>query len=346
MTAPLRSFDTYLGRFYAHPQTPPEDLRTTRWGGGTWDVPKLPRTRFSPNPSITNIMKVLDEGFLPGYHSKLVATYAVEHLDEVTTLISESSPEAAIELLRAVPDIPHPNAAVGDQIHYAIEQDVARRQGRPYREASLSTIGARRMFAQWLKFIQDEKPEILHSEFNVWSYKHDYAGTGDLMMVIRGMPWIIDLKSGNRIYPKVAMQTAAAQNADSLITADGAEIEMPRSAYLGVLHIRPMSIKLYQIEREEEAWRAFLNCRGLFEWLWHYKDESLPDTPLIEVKASIKGIKLCAMTTAAAPSSLSPANGAPRRRLSRQCSTRRKPRSSSPSSSSRTTVTPLTTSSR
>lgn len=278
MTAPLRSFNTDWGRYYHHP--------SFGKGGG--------KGRYAPNPSITNVMKMLDEGFLPGYHSKLVAEYAVENIEEVQGLIAKVSPEAAISMLRDVPHKPHPNSAIGDEVHSAVEQHVRKLQGLPYKAPKLSTITAKRMLAQWLAFVEQEKPKIHYCEYNVWSYEHGYAGTGDLFMEVRGELRIVDLKSGTRIYPKVGMQTAAAKRAQSLITSAGDEIAMPAASRTSVLHIRPMSIRLYDIDHEEENWRAFLACRELFRWVQMAGSEEspvLPAAPSVEVKASVKGIK-------------------------------------------------------
>lgn len=277
MTSPLRAFNTDWGRYYHHP--------SFQKGGG--------KGKYAPNPSITNVMKVLDEGFLPGYYSKLVATYAVENMEEVAELISTLSPQAAIDMLREVPYQPHPNSAIGDEVHYAVEQHVRKLHGLPYEVPKLSTITAKRMLAQWLEFVRVHQPDIHYCEYNVWSYKHGYAGTGDLLMEVNGELHIVDLKSGTRIYPKVGMQTAAAKRADSLITFSGTEIDMPAVHKTSVLHIRPMSIKLFEIEHEEDNWKAFLACRELFSWVQLAGNEEtpiLPFAPLIEVKASVKGI--------------------------------------------------------
>lgn len=268
MTAPKLSYDTAFGRFYRHPAA---SRVTSALGQVIVDIdsPK------SPKPSITNVIKMMDEGFLPGYHGKLIAEYAIENLDSLKAL----PPEDAVAKLRSIPDEPHPNADIGTNVHAMID---AFHQGRPVPEGK--TITARRMYAQYLHFLSEAKPEVIRTEYTVWSYEHGYAGTGDMLWRFRGLPTVVDFKSGNAIYPKVAMQCAAIQNADVILNEDGTESEMPSTSGLQVVHIRPMSIKLYELSREREAWLAFLACKRLFDWVRFDREFTIPAEPLIKTE--------------------------------------------------------------
>ena len=282
MTAPLRSYDTNFGRFYSHPSVAPKPA--SRWPDESEEV----ETPYSPKPSITNIMKMLDEAFLPGYHSKLVAEYAVDNIDQLADWLHEhpDGRQTLISELKAVPLEPHPNAAIGDEVHNAIDRDIKGEETGP----PLSTITAKRMFAQWLHFKAVRKPRIIQSEFTVWSYEYGYAGTGDLLWEDEDGVWIVDTKTGNRIYPKVAMQTAAAQHADVILDGDGNEHSMVKAGNLGVLHIRPMSAKLYKIEHADEAWGAFLACKRLFDWTRYCKESSIGGV-MANTAADVKGLR-------------------------------------------------------
>lgn len=272
MTRPKRTFDTEFGRFYNHPAS------QARVSSALAQVLSSVRTtdREQPNPSVTNIMKVLDEGFLPRYYSRLVADFAVEAHEQIDAMLIAGNAEQAVELLRTRPDLDHMNSAIGTEIHKAIE-DYA--DGK---KPVLTWPQSAKMFAQWVYFQKMTGIKLIRTEFTVWNYTHGYAGTGDFIAKLNGRYMIVDAKSGTRIYPKVAMQNAAIQHGESIIAVNGEEKPFQWIEDLGVLHIRPMSCKLYKLERTEEAFEAFLACKRLFDWIRFDKDGCIPAKPDIE----------------------------------------------------------------
>lgn len=237
-----------------------------------YDVSTVPDGPHSPNPSITNIIGMMNEDFLPTYYAKLVAEYAISHMDALKFASERFGEQVAIGTLKAVPSQPHPNAAIGDEVHNAIDALIKNEPPTP-----LTTVTAVRMFAQFVNFLEVRRPRILYSEYTVWSYKHGFAGTGDLMWEDDEGVWFVDTKTGNNIYPKVALQTSAAVNADVLINADGSESPIPRGTVQGVLHVRPMSVKLHKLQHTDEAWEAFLACKVLFDWRRFCKETTVAE---------------------------------------------------------------------
>lgn len=274
MTAPERSFNTNFGRFYAHPSSGVTGLGISALAMINLMQLKGPN---APKPSVTNVIKVMDEGFLPGYHAKLVAEHAVSHLDAIRDTVAKFGDAVAIGALKAVPSQPHPAGPIGDEVHAAIDKF---HEGEPIPE--LTTITARRMFARYLGFVAEHKPEVIRTEFTCWSYKYGYAGTGDLLWRFRGGIWIVDTKTGARVYPKVAMQNAALANADVIITADGDEIPMVQVDKIGCLHVRPMSARLYELQHADMAFAAFLGLKTVFDWMRYHKELTVPEVPILE----------------------------------------------------------------
>lgn len=232
---------------------------------------------YTPRPSITNIIGIMNEGFLPSYYAKLVATYAVENLAGIKYQSEKFGNETAINALKAIPSRPNPASAIGDEVHDAIDRFF---HGDVASDDEFSTPTARQMFRQWRHFHAESGIEILSTEFTVWSYKHGYAGTGDIMARFQDAVWIMDTKTGNRVYPKVAMQCAALANADVILTDDGRELPMPATDKIGVLHVRPRSVKLYELQHAEGAFDAFLGLKGAFDWNRYYKHHTVPHEPL------------------------------------------------------------------
>lgn len=273
MTVPLRSFHTDFGRFYAHPSSGVKGFSSAALANldlGT-------EGPYAPKPSVTNIIGLLDEGFLPGYYAKLVAEHAVSHLDEIGYTVDKFGPAVAVGALKAVPSQPHPAGPIGDEVHAAID---AYHRGVPI--PPLTTITAERMFSRYQGFMAEHKPVVIQSEFTVWSYKHGYAGTGDLLWQFRDAVWVVDTKTGNRVYPKVAMQCAALANADVIIDGEGNERPMRSVDRIGVLHVRPFSARLYELQHADMAFEAFLGLKEAFDWVRFAKDRTVPAQPILE----------------------------------------------------------------
>jgi hypothetical protein len=271
MTKPKRAFDTEYGRFYAHPASgvPSNIMRS---------APFDPSAPTSPKPSVTNIIALMDEGFLPGYYAKLVSEYAVANFSQLKYVAERFGPDVAIGQLKAVPNRPNPSSAIGDDVHNHID---LYHQGEDLPD--FETITAKHMFERYLQFYAAYKPNVMYSEFTVWSYKYGYAGSGDLMWMLDGKRWIVDSKTGIRPYPKVAMQNAALANADVIIEEDGTETPMPQADSLGVLHLRPMSCRLYPLQHTDAAFQAFLGLKTAFDWMRFEKQDTIPLMPVLQV---------------------------------------------------------------
>lgn len=267
MTAPVNSFQTNFGRFYSHPKfvgTHSTDADGVLIPGRQDDSP------YKPNPSITNIIGMMNKDFLPRYYAKLVAEYAVDNLESLQFARDRFGRDMAVGTAKAVVNQPHPNAAIGDEVHDAIDRWV---KGEAPKDLvnQFSTSTADNMFRQFLHFmhVKQDEIEIVRSEYTVWSYRHGYAGTGDLLWYDRGRLCIVDTKTGANVHPEVAMQTVAISKADVILEPDGSELEigdMFADVDLYVLHVRPRSVKLHKLFETEEAWKTFLACRQIFDW--------------------------------------------------------------------------------
>jgi hypothetical protein len=273
LTKPKRAFDTEYGRFYAHPASgvPSAIMRPQNFD---------PDAPTSPKPSVTNIIRMMDEGFLPGHYAKLVSEYAVDNFGSIKYTADRFGRDVAVGQLKAVPSRPNAAAAIGDEVHAAIDKF---HQGGITDPQEFSTTTAKQMFARYVEFYLAHKPKILRSEFTVWSYEHGYAGSGDLMWLLDDKCWVVDTKTGVRAYPKVAMQNAAIAHGDVIIEDNGTETPMPPVDFLGVLHVRPRSCRLYELQHTEAAFRAFLGLKTVFDWTRFEKPSTIPLLPVLQV---------------------------------------------------------------
>lgn len=63
----------------------------------------------------------------------------------------------------------------------------------------------------WEKFVKDNSVEIIQNEVKVYSSVLLVAGTIDRVVLYRGKPWYLDIKSGQKIAPETKLQLAGYQ---------------------------------------------------------------------------------------------------------------------------------------
>jgi hypothetical protein len=170
--------------------------------------------------------------------AKEAATYAANNHDELGRLTIESRIE---QIKKAPRDKRDKAASRGTALHGICEQillgnDVI---------VPLVLQPSIRAFRQ---FVEDFQPELIAAECTVFNMQHNYAGTLDMICKIGGENWLIDIKTGNGIYPETALQLAAYASADYVALPDGSEDTLPEVHELGVLHLRDDGYRLKQID--------------------------------------------------------------------------------------------------
>lgn len=252
MTAPELAIPTQNGRFYVHP-------------GNQAAV-----------PSITNIIGMKSKPlFRAGL--KKAARYASNNLPMLSMLDAES----AYKLIADPPDEDNEPSAIGDLVHKWIEEFiVSGGQGPPKADVEAAPNTARWMFEHFVSdFHIPRQPQYTGTEFTVWSNRYGYAGTADFSAMLYGHHTLVDTKTGKQPYPEVAMQLAAIANADFVLAPDGTESRVPEYARYAVLHVRPRSAKLHPVFNIEEAFKAFLGLKAVFDWNINYAPRSIGYAP-------------------------------------------------------------------
>lgn len=115
-------------------------------------------------------------------------------------------------------------------------------------------------------FCAAHQPRVLFAEATVWSDKHGYAGTTDLIAVLQDtLTYCIDRKTGKAIYGEASLQLCAYRNAE-LILPHGADEPkaMPQIDHTAVLLLRPDGT--YQFNVVLADLRHFLAAKELWEW--------------------------------------------------------------------------------
>lgn len=66
-----------------------------------------------------------------------------------------------------------------------------------------------RMLCKFNEFWDRYKPELISSECHLFSDAYKFAGTADIICIINGEVWLIDIKTSNSIHKSFELQTAA-----------------------------------------------------------------------------------------------------------------------------------------
>jgi hypothetical protein len=212
-------------------------------------------------PSVTTILsKALAKPGLVPWASKMVAEGAIRDFDYWTGLDDEE----AIGYLSGLPNARRNTSAVlGNVIHAAAESySLTGELAKPVSdEAAAYLVG-------FNQFIVDHKPKFLLTEQAVFNRTYRYAGTLDSLVRIGRTVWILDTKTGNRVYPEVALQLAAYANAEFIGRDGGLEEPMPQAKKGGVLHLTPEGYHFIPVRIDSEVFDTFLSAIDMFNWSW------------------------------------------------------------------------------
>jgi hypothetical protein len=221
-------------------------------------------------PSVTAILNGgVPKPFLPRWAAKAAAEYAIAHLDHLRRL----PPRQAIREVRQAPFTKRDAAAeVGDLVHAVVE---AAATGQPCPAVPDDAAG---YVAGFDRFTADHAPGFLAAEQTVYSRRYGYAGTFDLLATLpdHGLV-LVDVKTGNRVYPEACLQLAAYAAADFIGQADGAtEQPLPAIQAGAVLHLRPGGYQLLPVPIGPAVLEAFLSALAVFRFATDLAPTLLP----------------------------------------------------------------------
>ena len=131
----------------------------------------------------------------------------------------------------------------------------------------------------------DFKP--LLCEQAVWSHKHEYAGTMDLLAEINGRVTLIDWKTGKSVYREAFLQNAAYRVAmiemgllPNQVECDGLIVRLPK------LETDPTFEAVKVTEDMGALFEVFMHTKRL--WEWTQKDEELTESPEVRADVSLQ----------------------------------------------------------
>jgi hypothetical protein len=160
-------------------------------------------------------------------------------------------------------------SAIGSQAHERIEWEIKRQLMHDVGPCPVISDAAMLAVGAWERWKNSVEFKPLLCEQAVWSDTHQYAGTMDLLAEINGEVFLIDWKTGKRIYEEAYLQNAAYRQA----VMEMGLLPNPDQP------IKGMIVRLPKVETDPEfeakevpgefdtLLEAFLTTRKLWAWL-------------------------------------------------------------------------------
>lgn len=212
-----------------------------------------------PVPGVTTIIgRGLPKPALPYWAAKLVAEAAADEAETMADTIRIMGRETVVKRLKRAPWRVRDDAAVrGTRVHALAEALVA---GGGAVEVPAHLAGYVEGYARLLDEL-DLEPAC--TEARLANRGHWYAGTADLIAVIDGVTWLLDLKTSNSIHGSYALQCAAYAHAEVIAADDGTETPMPHIQRIGAIHLTTDGARLHEFPSLDEAWEGFLAVKSV-----------------------------------------------------------------------------------
>ncbi len=224
-----------------------------------------------PLPSVTTILRVLDKPALGYYFKRKVAEAAVNR-QEWKLLPTE---DAVRWLIKQADTDRDTAASLGTALHGMVDAAGRSQDGLGAFAVSTEYQKAHDAFIAFVGVCGGSQ-SIVSSEKAILNLSEGYAGTFDLLMVIKDELWLLDVKTGKGVYPDYALQLAAYGMAEHIaLPGDPTKWDFPEPKRYGVLHLRPdkyadgYSLIEYAIGDRERL--AFLAALELWRWLRDHK---------------------------------------------------------------------------
>lgn len=214
-------------------------------------------------PGVTSVVGVLDKSApLVGWAKRETAASAVRNVDLLKTLVETGGAENAQKWLSGIPDYQKNMAAdLGTRLHALAE---ASAKGEPLDKADADVLGRLENYLRWQR---DAKPQYLGVEYMVFSEALQYGGTADMAVALDGVGWLIDIKTGDKIYGETALQLSGLAGAEFAgRPGDPKKYALPKVERYGVLHVTDSMAELVPYDVGPMEWATFVALRQAWQW--------------------------------------------------------------------------------
>ena len=253
---------------------PPQRLKDERGG-------RYYRVQDRLLPSVTNILSAVGKPALIGWAAKtereLCLSAACALWDEapvgvrMSAMAYRATLEARIGKQKAHQRELTKAGEIGTQVHGLIEWNIRKELGLPVKEQPKISDAAQWAFMAWEDWKKQANLRPLAAEQTVWSLRHGYAGTMDLLAEVDvvgagRVTAVLDWKTGKAVYGEALLQNAAYVHALCEMTlatppVHGLIVRLPK-----VESDPAFEVKHVQAGEQDELLQVFLAARDLWRW--------------------------------------------------------------------------------
>lgn len=213
--------------------------------------------------SVTTILKAQNKPQLNKWKVNTVSSFAADNRES----LAQMERDAAYDLIRSSQYTASSDSAnMGNRVHGLLEN-------LALGNSVIIPPELQHVATMWRELNEEFEIRTLHAEATLINRTVGYAGSGDLIVMIRPRGslsgWkraVIDAKSGKGIYGSVALQLVAYAKAEFILSPDGSEEPMPPIHETYALHIRPRSWALKPMMYTREVWETFQALVKLDHW--------------------------------------------------------------------------------
>jgi len=154
--------------------------------------------------------------------------------------------------------------AIGTQVHHWIEWKLRQQLGQPVGAPPKVDEPARCACFAFLAWAERVRLAPRLIEQTVWSKKHRYAGTMDLLADVDGVLTLVDFKTGKAIYPEAHVQNVAYQVAlaemGHAAPAEGLIVRLPK------VSTEKDELEFATVPPVADLFPVFLAVREVWQW--------------------------------------------------------------------------------
>lgn len=226
---------------------------------------------------VTTVIDTMGKPSLINWAAETTAKAAVDQWEELAALPVSARLD---RLTRARWEVSDTAKINGTKVHGWAEAVVAGRAvDVPPEYAGAVEALARLMDAYRMDPVVVERP-VFHAF-------HGWAGTPDLLCGMGTTLWLIDWKTGRRVYDEVALQLSAYAHATHYLTPAGTVAEWMPPERCGVVHITTDSATLYPVDAGDATYTVFRYLQQVYRWRVRVADDSPIGSPATPDTAGI-----------------------------------------------------------
>jgi hypothetical protein len=256
-------------------------IPTSRSVKGSWDRSRFYHVEGRELPSVTTVLEVIAKPALGPWYAKEERRYFETAMLEVLSRPGARDPEyvlaavaEAVTGVKAADKEKQRAAMIGTAVHAGIEWHLRRALGDDAGPEPQLPDAAAWAVESWKDWAASVKLEPLAIERTIYCLECGYAGTLDLYARVKGVPSVLDWKTGRAIYPEAFLQNVAYRHAArrlGMVSNQGLIVRLPKLLDDPAWEVMAVPATLRQAD--------FLAALQLWRWQRHMAGRSTGDRP-------------------------------------------------------------------